>query len=204
MTTNAALEEVLALMQAMESKPLHVTHVTKLALQLFDSLGALHRLGEHERVLLETAGCLHDIGHQFDYLGTGHHKESARMIREHPWKHYTGEEVQVVALIAQYHRKAKPNKEDAHFAALPESQRRVVRQLAALLRLADALDRNHEQFVSRVTAQVLPNQIVFHLETTGPVVREVSTAHKKGDLAQAVFQRDLVFMVGEEVIKPQL
>src|SRR5438477_13095773 len=81
---NTALEEVLALMQTMETRPLHVTHVTNLALQLFDGLSSLHGLGERERVLLEAAGYLHDIGHQFDYLGTGHHKESARLIREHP------------------------------------------------------------------------------------------------------------------------
>src|ERR1700690_2031937 len=88
-----ALEEVLNLMRAMESRPLHVTHVTTLALQIFDSLVALHGLGAPERLLLEAAGYLHDIGHQFDHLGTGHHKESARMIREHPWRNFTPEDV---------------------------------------------------------------------------------------------------------------
>ena len=204
MTMSAAREEILALMQTMEPRPVHVTHVTNLALQLFDGLCALHGLGDHERLLLEAAGYLHDIGHQFDYLGTGHHKESARLIREHPWKNFTAGEVSVIALVARYHRKAMPEKEDPQFAALPENQRREVQKLAGLLRLADSLDRNHEQFVTGVTTEVLPNQIVFHLQTTGPVVREVSTAQKKGDLARAVFQRDLVFMVGEEVIKPQL
>ena len=201
---NGAREEVLALMRAMEPRPIHVTHVTNLAMQLFDGLAELHGLGERERALLEAAGYLHDIGHQFDHLGTGHHKESARMIREHPWKGFTGVEVGIIALVARYHRKAMPDKEDPHFAQLPGTDRRVVQKLAALLRLADSLDRNHEQFVTRVAVQLLPNQIVFHLETAGPVVREVTTAHKKGDLAQAVFQRDLVFMVGEDVIKPQL
>lgn len=201
---NGAREEVLALMRAMETRPIHVTHVTNLALQLFDGLAELHGLGERERMLLEAAGYLHDIGHQFDHLGTGHHKESARMIREHPWQGLTAVEVGIIALVARYHRKAMPDKEDPHFAELPGAERRVVQKLAALLRLADSLDRNHEQFVTRVTVQVLPNQMVFHLETSGPVVREVTTAHKKGDLAQAVFQRDLVFMVGGDVIKPQL
>lgn len=201
---NAALEEVMALMRAMESRPLHVTHVTALALQLFDSLVELHGLGERERLLLEAAGYLHDIGHQFDHLGVPHHKESARVIREHPWKNFAQDEVSIIALVARYHRKGVPDKEEPYYAALQASQRRIVQKLAALLRLADSLDRNHEQFVTRVSARVLPNQIVFHLEAKGPVLREVSTAHKKGDLAQAVFQRDLVFMLGEEVIKPQV
>ena len=201
---NIVLEEVMALMRGMETRPLHVTHVTNLALQLFDGLVSLHGLGERERVLLEAAGYLHDIGHQFDYLGTGRHNESARLIREHPWKDFNGEEVSMIALIARYHRKSMPESEDPYFADLPTSQRRIVQRLAALLRLADSLDRNHEQSVKQVTTQVLPNQVVFHLETTGPVLREVSAAQKKGDLARAVFQRDLVFMVGEEVVKPQL
>ena len=199
----AALEEVFALMRAMESQPVHVSHVTSLALQLFDNLTGLHGLSERERLLLEAAGCLHDIGHQFDHLGTGHHKESARLIREHPWKNFTPDEVNVIALVARYHRKAMPELQDPQFAALPCTHRHIVQQLAALLRIADSLDRNHEQVVTRVTTQVRPNQIIFHLETSGPVLREVLTAHKKGDLARAVFQRDLVFMVGDDVIEPE-
>jgi len=189
-------------MQEMEPRPLHVAHVTKLALQLFDGLAVLHGLGERERLLLESAGYLHDIGHQFDFLGTGHHKESARLIREHPWKYFNAEEVSIIALVARYHRKAMPDSDDPHFGSLPLSQRQVVQKLAALLRLADSMDRAHEQYVTGIKTEVLPNQIVFHLDATGPVLRDVNTAHKKGDLARAVFQRDLVFMVGGEELKP--
>src|SRR2546427_5916351 len=138
----AALEEVFELMRAMESQPVHVSHVTNLALQLFDSLTPLHGLGERERLLLEAAGFLHDIGHQFDHLKTGHHNESARLIREHPWKSFTPDEVTVIALVARYHRKAMPEMTHVEFAALPGTHRRLVQHLAALLRLADALDRN--------------------------------------------------------------
>ena len=197
----AGIEEALELMRAMESQQNHVTHVTHLALQLFDGLSPLHGLGEQERVLLEAAGYLHDIGHQFDHLGTGHHNESARLIREHPWKQFTGEEVSLIALVARYHRKSMPGMEDPHFAALPSFLRRVVLRSAALLRLADALDRNHEQLIKRVVPEALPGKIIFHIEATGPILREVTTAQKKGDLAREVFQRKLVFMVGEEVIR---
>jgi len=76
-----------------------------------------------------------------------------------------------------------------------------VQRLAALLRLADSLDRSHEQHVSRVTVDVLPDKLIFHLEASGPVLLEVMVAQMKGDLAREVFQRDLVFMLGEEVIK---
>lgn len=197
-----AREEILALMRDKEARPVHVQHVTGLALSLFDQLQELHGLGERERLLLEAAGCLHDIGHRFDQLGGGHHKESARMIREHPWKHFSQPEVEVIAQVARYHRKAMPEMDDEEFRSLPDWDRRIVQRLAALLRLADALDRNHLQLVQSVKVEVRSNQLVFHLEAAGPVLREVRSAYVKGDLALAVFQRDLLFVVGEEVIPP--
>ena len=201
--SEAARAEFLALMRAMEAEPVHVAHVTRLALQIFDGLAALHGLGERERLLLEAASSLHDIGHQFDHLGTGHHKESARLIREHPWKNFNPLDVSIIALVARYHRKSVPELKQGEFAALELGDRIVVQKLAALLRLADALDRNHAQYVARVTPEVQPNRIVLHLEPSGPVLIEVIFARKKGDLAEKVFQRDLVFMVGGLEIKPE-
>ena len=202
--SESAREEIAALMRAMEAQPLHVTHVTQLALQLFDNLIPLHGLGERERLILEAAGYLHDIGHQFDYLKTGHHKESARMIREHPWKGFSRLETDLIAQVARYHRKSIPKMKHEEFAMLSPDDRLLVQRLAALLRIADALDRTHEQHITRVTADVLADRLIFHLEATGSVLREVATAYIKGDLAREVFQRELVFMAGEEVIKPQL
>ncbi len=202
MNEASAHDEILALMRAKEARPVHVEHVTRLALSLFDQLAELHGFGEPERLLLEAAGCLHDIGHQFDHLGGGHHLESARMIREHPWKHFSRPEIEVIAQVARYHRKSMPEMADEEFKALPDWDRRIVQRLAALLRLGDALDKNHLQLVQSVTVEIRPNQLVFHLEVTGPVLREIRLAYVKGDLAQAVFQRDLRFMVGEEEILP--
>jgi exopolyphosphatase/guanosine-5'-triphosphate,3'-diphosphate pyrophosphatase len=202
MNETPARDEILALMHEKEARPVHVQHVTQLALSLFDQLLELHGLGERERLLLEGAGCLHDIGHQFDHLGGGHHKESARMIREHPWKNFTRLEAEVIAQVARYHRKEMPEMADEEFRALPDWDRRIVQRLAALLRLADALDRNHLQLVLSVKVEVRPNQLVFQLEAAGPVLREVRSAYVKGDLALAVFQRDLLFVVGEEEIPP--
>ena len=200
---SSAREEILALMQAKERRPIHVQHVTKLALQFFDGLASLHGLGPRERLLLEAAGHLHDIGHQADPAG-GHHRESARMIRSHDWKNFSPSEVEVIAQVARYHRKGMPEMDHEEFRALPMGDRRVVQFLAALLRLADALDRSHVQIVDRVAIELPNNKIMIHLDVSGPILREVNSAHTKGDLAMAIFQRDLVFMVDGEEIKPLL
>ena len=85
---------------------------------------------------------------------------------------------------------------------LNEWDRRLVQRLAALLRLADAFDRSHAQHIDRVAVELPPNRIVLRLDSAGPVLREVHAAHLKGDLARAVFQRDLVFIFGDEEIQP--
>ena len=201
-TTLTTREEILALMREMENRPLHVQHVSRLALQLFDGLAPLHGLGERERLMLEAAGHLHDIVHQFDYLGTGHHKESARLIRERAWKSFGQLEVEIIAQVARYHRKSMPELDHPEFRALSDWDRRIVQQLSALLRLADALDRSHVQLVQGVQVEVRPNQIVLHLDAVEPVSREVKSALIKGDLAVAIFQRDLLFMINDEEIMP--
>jgi exopolyphosphatase / guanosine-5'-triphosphate,3'-diphosphate pyrophosphatase len=197
-----ARSELLALMSEREFRPIHVQHVTRLALQLFDALVELHGLGARERLLLEAASYLHDIGHCSESTGLGHHHESARLIREHAWQYFDPAEVEIIAQVARYHRKSMPEVEHEEFRALGDRDRRVVQRLAALLRLADSLDRTHQQLVRSISVELPVNRILLRLEAAGPILREVQAAIKKGDLAMAVFQRDLVFMVGDEIIIP--
>ena len=197
-----ARDEMLAFMRENEVRPAHVRQVARLALELFDQLAVLHGLGSRERLLLEAAAHLHDIGHRTLPPGSSHHYEAARMIREHPWKHFIGPEVEVIAQVARYHRKAMPEMSHDEFKALNEWDRRVVQRLAAMLRLADAFDRSHAQHIERVVVELPANRIVLRLESAGPVLREVQAAHLKGDLARLVFQRDLVFMFGGDEMKP--
>ena len=68
-------------------------------------------------------------------------------------------------------------------------------------RLADSFDRSHHQSIRQVRVEIRPNQFFFHLDTTSPPIREVKSAQAKGDLAQAVFHRDLVFLAGGEVVR---
>ena len=196
-------------MHQLEARPIHVQHVARLALQLFDGLAALHGLGPRERLLLEAAGYLHDIGHQYDFLGLGHHKESARLIREQAWKNLDRAEVELIAQIARYHRKAMPDFSHEEFRALSEADRAIVQCLAGLLRLGDSLDRSHAQLISGLTVELRPPSsasgqaglVALHLEATGPIVREVSAAQIKADLAMLVFQREFLFLSGGKPVE---
>jgi exopolyphosphatase/guanosine-5'-triphosphate,3'-diphosphate pyrophosphatase len=201
MNETAARAEIFSLMREMEAEPIHVHHVAALAMQLFDQLAPLHGLDARARLVLEAAAHLHDIGHRNDPGDGDHHKESARLIREHPWKNFTAAEVEIMAQVARYHRKAMPDFTHEEFKILSEGERHRVQQLAAMLRLADSFDRAHQQRVSQVRVELRPNQICMHLEVNGPVWQEVNAARQKGDLAQVTFQRELVFLVGNQEIK---
>ncbi|MBK8001357.1 MAG: HD domain-containing protein [Verrucomicrobia bacterium] len=193
MNFDAAREEFLALMHTLEEDVPHVQHVARLAAHLFDELSDLHGLGEQDRFLLDAASHLHDIGHSVATTSKGHHRESARLIREHGWQHFASHSVEIIAQVARYHRKSPPDLEHEEFAALGPLERQRVQRLAALLRVADGLDRSHRQHITHCSVEILPGRIVFHLSATNPVPNEITSATKKSDLAQSVFQREITF-----------
>ena len=193
MNVDAARAEVMALMQALEEEPHHVQQVSRLAGQLFDALEDLHGLGDHDRLILESAGLLHDIGWSTKRDGKGHHRESARLIREHSWTVFNAESVTILAQVARYHRKSMPTLEHEEFAALSPAERVRVQQLAALLRIADGLDRGHQQLVQELTVELQPGRIIVRLVTRREASRELAAAERKADLARCVFHGAVEF-----------
>jgi exopolyphosphatase/guanosine-5'-triphosphate,3'-diphosphate pyrophosphatase len=193
MNDTAALEEVMALMQALEKEQHHVQHVARLAVHLFDELEDLHGLGDADRLILESAALLHDIGWSVAPDGRGHHRESARLIREHKWETFTTPTVNVMAQVARYHRKSLPDLEHEDFAALAPRERERVQLLAAVLRVGDALDRGHVQAVEYLSAEIQPGRVVIHLSGRQPMAKEITAARKKSDLAAIVFHREFEF-----------
>ena len=189
----AARQEALAVMRRLEEEPNHVLQVATLALQIFDELADWHRLGARDRVLLEAAACLHDVGWSVARDGVKHHKHSARLIRRQTWQHFTLDEINLVAQIARYHRKSPPKPKHRSFAALSAESQRKVQMLAALLRVADALDRRHLQIVRRVYAHMRDHALIFEVDASRPLSLEVAAGHKKGDLLRQITRRELVF-----------
>ena len=193
MNHEAARHEVREFMSKLETEPDHVLHVARLALQLFDSAAGWHQLDSRDRLLLESAACLHDIGWRTAPQGRAHHKESARLIRERAWQHFTREEVELIAQIARYHRKKIPGLEHDQFGQLSGPDQVRVQKLSALLRIADGLDRRHEQAVTQAALEFGQNSVRVKLAASDPALREISAAQKKSDLARALFGREISF-----------
>jgi exopolyphosphatase / guanosine-5'-triphosphate,3'-diphosphate pyrophosphatase len=123
----------------------HARHVATLSLQLFDALQEDHGLPVETRGLLESAALLHDIGHHISY--PGHHKHTYYLVKNGDLRGFSPLEIETIALVARYHRRGHPRKRHAAFGMLAKSERRSVRVLAGILRVADALDRSHRQVV---------------------------------------------------------
>jgi exopolyphosphatase/pppGpp-phosphohydrolase len=187
---DSRLQAVLQLAASCDYEAGHSHQVTRLALRLFDELQALHGLGAEERFWLECGALLHDIG--WSEGPRAHHKTSLRIILDAPQLPFDRRERLIIGSIARYHRKALPDEKHDHYAALEPAQRRVVAILAALLRVADGLDRSHQSLVQDLSCEVSSPQIVVRCAVRQPAEDERLEALDKGRLLEQIFDRRLV------------
>lgn len=165
----------------------HAHRVAYLAQQLFDDLRSLHILGGEHRRLLMAAAILHDIGYLVSH--TEHNKHSAYLIDNSELTGFTDSEIAVIANVARYHRSSLPKSKHPYYAALPLETRAVVRKLAALLRIADALDRDHEGRVRSVHAELESKTMRLLATCTRPSETTLWRMEERADLFEQEFGR---------------
>jgi exopolyphosphatase / guanosine-5'-triphosphate,3'-diphosphate pyrophosphatase len=173
----------------------HATQVDRLAMQLFDRLAPLHKLGEHDRLLLRIAALVHDVGDfvHFD----AHHKHTQYIVENSDMIGLSGEDRVVVGCVARYHRRAAPNAKHASFGSLAPTARRRVRQLSSILRLADALDRGHRSKVHKLDVAVNSRKVKITVGGHEDLSLEVWTCERKSSLFVQTFRRDVAIEVAE-------
>ncbi|MGQ0811936.1 MAG: Ppx/GppA phosphatase family protein [Nitrospiraceae bacterium] len=170
----------------------HSQHVAHLATRLFDQTKRLHGLGQREREWLEYAAWLHDVGYVIN--PRQHHKHAYYLIKHSELSGLTAEEIEIIANLARYHRRALPSKKHATLEAMPTGHRRVVTMLAALLRLADALDRTHFAVIHTVDVKV-GSVVTMVLHVTGDAELELWAARQRADLFERVYRRRVQLVV---------
>lgn len=167
----------------------HALQVQRLALSLFDQLRDLHGLGPDDRRLLAGAAVLHDVGRFID--DRRHHKHSYYLIREADVPRLDKESQEVIAIVARYHRKKEPSMAHGPFSRLSAPNRDRVTRLAALLRVADALDREHADAVQAVTVRRENKAAKLLLHGNGNFELESWAVRKKGALFTRIFGLEL-------------
>jgi exopolyphosphatase/guanosine-5'-triphosphate,3'-diphosphate pyrophosphatase len=158
------------------ANPEHLAQVAKLALALFDQTRKLHGLGEREREWLEYAGLLHDVGVHISYAG--HHRHSYYLIKNGDLRGFEPDEIDVIALVARYHRRGTPKKAHDEYAKLSAPLRIAVRRLSSLLRVAESLDRSHAQVVSALEVRRRTRELLVTIHASSDVELELWAADR--------------------------
>jgi exopolyphosphatase/guanosine-5'-triphosphate,3'-diphosphate pyrophosphatase len=169
----------------------HCKKVAQLTLRLFDDLRKEHGMGDRDRVLLEVAALLHDIGNYVSLRA--HHKHSWYLLSVSEIFGLTQDDMAVVANVARYHRRALPQKSHLPYMALDRESRVKANKLAAILRVANALDADHLQKIQDVRLINEDGEWVLEVEGAGDLTMERLAAQARSDLITEVFGRRLAF-----------
>jgi exopolyphosphatase/pppGpp-phosphohydrolase len=179
----------------------HARQVERLSVQLFEATRPLHELDERALRLLERAAFLHNTGMLIE--ARRHHKHSYYLIKGTTLLHVTDEERHEIACIARYHRRALPSLSHEEFAALSDPARERVSALAALVRIADALDWSHDGRVLRLAANedLCDDRnwtISLWRRSLADLDDEVEHAYEKADLFEKVFGWKLHMLIRDQ------
>jgi exopolyphosphatase/guanosine-5'-triphosphate,3'-diphosphate pyrophosphatase len=184
----------------------HSHHIARLAVKIFDQTREIHGMGEQERDLLEYAAVLHDIGYHIAH--NNHHRHSLYLIKNSEMPGFTGNESAVIATVARYHRgsmptaarDAKARREHEDYLWLNPQSQQTVRRLAAILRIADGLDRSYQQRVKDVHCRIKQNEVVFLIESDQDCELELWAANRKAEWFRKLFRVSVTFERQEHAV----
>ena len=177
----------------------HASQVGRMALALFDQTQSRHGLGAREREWLEYSALLHDIGVHISY--GRHHKHSYYLVRNGDLRGFEPEEVEVIALVARYHRRGVPKRSHEGYGDLSSQLRRSVKTLAAMLRVAEGLDRSHQQSVADLEIIAGGQDYLLRIRPAGDTELELWAAQRSVAPLEQVLRRIVRFEVAANQLK---
>lgn len=180
---------ILMLQKRLSDSAEHPAHVARLALRLFDDLGALHEGTDDERDLVEYAGLVHDVGRIVSH--SGFHRHTLYILQHADLNGFSSEERLLLANLARYHRRSAPKSRHDAFAALSGRLQKRVRLLAVLLRLANSLDRGYQGNVIALTATLSDDQVELRFQTRNDPSLEVASLLRHTSIVESEWGRRL-------------
>ena len=171
----------------------HARHVSQLAQSLFDQLQDLHGLSRRFLRVLNLAAILHEVGRYVSEQS--YHKHSMYLIRNAEFFGISGRDVELVALVARYHRRASPQPRHDGYSSLNRENRVAVSKLASMLRIAIALDASRKQRVETIECSIVANQVHIRLPNVADVSLEKLELRRNGaELFQDIFGTKVVLV----------
>jgi exopolyphosphatase/guanosine-5'-triphosphate,3'-diphosphate pyrophosphatase len=170
----------------------HAEHVRELSVLLYDQLQPVHHLPAQSRVLLEAGALLHDIGHRVSHRA--HHKHGEYLTLNGDIPGLEGRDRAVVATLVRYHnRKSEPAGHHIAYSSLSNPDKRIARRLAAILRIAEALDHSHRQRVSGLRISFQQGAVGLQVEAHGDAAEDLRDAERSTELFEKEFHVRLHF-----------
>lgn len=167
----------------------HARKVAEISNLLFGALETLHELTPAHGKLLEAAAYLHDVGHYVS--DASHHKHSWYVVSNSDLAGFTERERLLIAALCRYHRKSLPSPEHSAYQALTTEEKRTLMLLVPILRLADNLDRSHDQRIRGVECRLRDGHVVLQVHSQGDIDLEQWAAEQAGTAFQQVYQRPI-------------
>ena len=164
----------------------HSHQVARLAETIFDALATSANLTRHQRLLLSAAALLHDVGYHIAH--ESHHKHSFYLIENSELTGFSESERAVIANIARYHKGSLPKNRHLHYAALSEADQLTVSRLAGILRVADAMDRRHDNRVQDLRCERNRNVVNIQAMSALECEHELTEAERRLNLFENAFQ----------------
>ncbi len=174
----------------------HARKVAHIAGLLFTALHPLHQLSPPSGKLLEAAAYLLDVGHYIS--GVSHHKHSYYLVANSDMPGFTDRERFMIASLCRYHRKSLPSLAHGAYQALSPDERRVVMLLTPILRLADNLDRSHEQRIDRVECRLQEGEVALQVYSHGDIDLVEWGARRAAQVFQQVYNRQVTLTKAED------
>jgi exopolyphosphatase/guanosine-5'-triphosphate,3'-diphosphate pyrophosphatase len=168
----------------------HAERVRELAELIFDEVKGEQRLTDTHRLYLQVAALLHDIG--LFISPRAHHKHSHYLIASSELFGLRQRELEIIGNIARYHRRALPQRTHSSFVSLERDERVVVSKLAAILRVANALDKGHLQKVTDLQLLREGDQLVLVAQNVSDLTMERVALASRSELFGEVFGKRIV------------
>ena len=171
----------------LDPDPAHARQVCRLSLILYSELEVLHALPAYARDLLKAAALLHDIG--WSVPGKPHHKASRDIILKDTKMNLSSVERKIIAMIERYHRRSTPRSDHAVYNELDDLAKTLVLWCSGILRVADALDRAHQELVICISCTITHEEILLSCNCKSPIHHDLLQFKEKSRLLSEFTRR---------------
>ena len=168
----------------------HARHVAALAQRLFHELQDEHQLDTRWELILQVAAQVHEIGQFIN--NRSYHKHTMYLVNNSELFGLGPDDIHRVALVARYHRRAAPKPSHAAFQELDRDDRIAVSRMAAILRVADALDHSRSQRITRFNCERDEGRLVITVSGVDDLSLEQLELRQKGSLFEDSYGIDVL------------